>query len=204
MSKRPLTILTAICLGLIVAGASARVALGWGWWSNRELNRASDYVHDVMKLVHENYVAPDAVPYDRLRRDAVHGMVESLDPHSEFLEEKAFSGLDADLRGDFGGVGIHIELRDNRVLVIAPIAGTPAERAGIRRGDEIVAVDATEVSRDVGMDDMVQLLRGEPGTKVSLTLVRTGEKQRLVVPIIREIIKVDSVRSIQVLEGGIG
>ncbi|HOD45858.1 MAG: S41 family peptidase [Opitutaceae bacterium] len=204
MSKRSLTILTAICLGLIVAGASARVALGWGWWSNRELNRASDYVHDVMKLVHENYVAPDAVPYDRLRRDAVHGMVESLDPHSEFLEEKAFSGLDADLRGDFGGVGIHIELRDNRVLVIAPIAGTPAERAGIRRGDEIVAVDATEVSRDVGMDDMVQLLRGEPGTKVSLTLVRTGEKQRLVVPIIREIIKVDSVRSIQVLEGGIG
>ncbi len=204
MSKRSLTILTAICLGLIVAGASARVALGWGWWSNRELNRASDYVRDVMKIVQENYVAPDAVAYDRLRRDAIHGMVESLDPHSEFLEEKAFSGLDADLRGDFGGVGIHIELRENRVLVIAPIAGTPAERAGIRRGDEIVAVDAAEVSRDVGMDDMIQLLRGEPGTKVALTLVRPGEKQRLVVPIVREIIKVDSVRSIQVIEGGIG
>lgn len=204
MSKRSYTILAAVCLGLIVVGGSARLVLGWGWWSNRELNRASDYVHDVMKIVHENYVSPEAVAYDRLRRDAVHGMVEALDPHSEFMEEKAFSGLDADLRGKFGGVGIHIELRNNRVLVIAPIAGTPAERAGIRRGDEIVAVDNTEVSRDVSMDDMVELLRGEPGTKVSLTLIRPGEKQRIVIPIVREVIKVDSVRSVQVLDGGIG
>jgi len=134
----------------------------------------------------------------------VHGLVESLDPHSEFLEEKDFRGLDEDLRGDFGGVGIQIEIRKESVVVIAPIAGTPAERAGIRRGDAIVAVDGKEVTREVGMEGMVNLLRGKPGTKVTLTIQRPGMAARQTIPIVREVIKVESIREVRVLEGGIG
>ena len=204
MLKRLPSIAAGVCLGFIVAGVTTRLALSWSWWPNRELGRSADYVRDVMKLVHDNYVEADDVAYDRLRREAVHGLVESLDPHSEFLEEKDFRGLDEDLRGNFGGVGIQIEIRKESVVVIAPIAGTPAERAGIRRGDAIVAVDGKEVTREVGMEGMVNLLRGKPGTKVTLTIQRPGAAARQTIPIVREVIKVESIRDVRVLEGGIG
>jgi carboxyl-terminal processing protease len=157
-----------------------------------------------MKLVHENYVDKEQSSYDRLTREALHGLVEAMDPHSEFLEEKEFSSLDEEMRGDFGGVGIQVEGREGRFVVIAPIAGTPAEKEGILRGDELQAIDGTPLGAGMGMEDVVARLRGEPGTKVSIKLLRPGASKVYEVQVRRERIRVDSVGEARLLPDGTG
>ena len=125
MLKRILIIALGVALGLMVTGGATRLAWSWNIFPNRELNRSADYVRDVLKLVNENYVEPDQAAYDKLTREALHGLVETLDPHSEFLEARDFQELDEEMRGDFGGIGIQVERRDGRMLVIAPLAGSP-------------------------------------------------------------------------------
>jgi carboxyl-terminal processing protease len=204
MLKRILIIAAGVALGLMVTGGATRLAWSWNIFPNRELNRSADYVRDVLKLVNENYVQPDQAAYDKLTREALHGMVETLDPHSEFLEARDFRELDDEMRGDFGGIGIQVERRDGRMLVIAPLAGSPGERAGILRGDEIIAVDGKAVERDTNMNDVIDLLRGKPQTKVVVKLLRPSTQKQLELTIIREVIKVDSVRDVRVVADGIG
>jgi len=204
MLKRILIIAAGAALGLMVTGGAMRLAWSWNIFPNRELNRSADYVRDVLKLVNENYVQPDQAAYDKLTREALHGMVETLDPHSEFLEARDFRELDEEMRGDFGGIGIQVERRDGRMLVIAPLAGSPGERAGILRGDEIIAVDGKAVERDTNMNDVIDLLRGKPQTKVVVKLLRPSTQKQLELTIIREVIKVDSVRDVRVMADGIG
>jgi carboxyl-terminal processing protease len=141
MFKRFLTLAAGVVLGAVLVEAWPRVAAAWSLWPDRGLSRASARVREVMKLVHENHVDGAAAGYDRLAREALHGMVESLDPHSEFLEKESRAGFEEDLSGEFGGVGIQVETRQDRIIVIAPVAGGPGERAGIQRGDEITSID---------------------------------------------------------------
>ncbi len=204
MRNRVLILALGVFLGFALAGTAAHLAFSWNIFPNRDLNRASDYVKEVMKTVHDNYVDTDKVAYDRLSREALHGLVESLDPHSEFLEAKDFKTLDEEMRGDFGGIGIQVEARDGRILVIAPIAGTPGERAGILRGDEILSVEGFTVSKDTSMDDIVDRLRGKPGTKVSIKLNRPSSQKQIEMTLVRELIKVHSIRDVKVLGDGIG
>ena len=93
MLKRILTLAAGVVLGLALAVVAARVSLAWGLFPNRDLNRSSAYFKEVLQLVNENYVDTDAAAYDKLARSAIHGMVESLDPHSEFLESKDYTNL---------------------------------------------------------------------------------------------------------------
>lgn len=204
MFKRILTLVTGGVLGIAFAVAGVRVAAAWNLWPNRELSRASNYVRDVMRLVNENYVDEKAASYELLSRTALHGMVETLDPHSEFLERKDNEEFEEDLTGEFGGVGIQVETRNNRVVVIAPLAGTPSERAGIQRGDEIVSIDGKVVETSGNIDSVVSRLRGKPKTRVLVGLFRPSTQETLNLTVVREIIKIESVRLVQVLEDGIG
>jgi carboxyl-terminal processing protease len=131
-------------------------------------------------------------------------MVETLDPHSEFLEKKDNEEFEEDLTGEFGGVGIQVETRQNRVVVIAPLAGTPGERAGIQRGDEIVSIDGKAVEPGGNSDVIVSRLRGKPKTRVLVGLFRPATQETLNLTLTREVIKIESVRSVQVLEDRLG
>ena len=203
MFKRILTLASGAVLGIALVVAGARVAAAWNLWPSRDLSRSSNYVRDVMKLVSENYVDDKAASYDQLARSALHGMIETLDPHSEFLEKKDNEEFEEDLTGEFGGIGIQVETRQNRIVVIAPLAGTPSERAGIQRGDEIVSIDGKAVEAG-GSSDIVGKLRGKPKTKVLLGLFRPSTQQTFNLTLVREIIKIDSVRLVHVIDGGIG
>ncbi len=204
MFKRILTVAAGVALGLVLATAGLRVAAAWNIWPNRDLSRASGYVKDVMRLVNENYVDAKAVAYDDLARGALHGMVEALDPHSEFLEKKHREEFEEDITGEFGGVGLQVETRAGRVVIITPMAGTPSERAGLRRGDEIVSIDGKPVEPGNGIDGVVSRLRGKPRTSVRVGLFRPASQDKFNVTLVREIIKIESVRGARLLDDGIG
>ena len=205
MFKRILVIAAGVVLGSALSFLGLRVAQTWNLFPQRELARSSNYVRDVMRLVGENYVDQKAASYDALSRKALHGMIETLDPHSEFLEAKDNKEFEEDLTGEFGGIGIQVETRQNRVVVIAPLAGTPGERAGIQRGDEIVSIDGKPVDPSgVSGDSVVGRLRGKPKTSVIVGLFRPSTKQTLTLTLVREVIQIISVRESRVIGDGIG
>lgn len=203
MGNRFLNLATGVLLGVAASLAAVKVAAAWRWWPDRDLARASGYVREVMELVNAQYVDAAAVPYASLARGALHGMVEALDPHSEFLERASHDQVEEDLSGEFGGIGIQVETRQNRVVVIAPMAGTPGERAGIRRGDEIVAIDGQPVATG-GVDAVVSRLRGRPRTTVTVGIQRPGVREALTLTLTRERIRIESVRGTRVLAEGVG
>ncbi len=204
MFKRILTLTAGAVLGLALGVVGMRVTAAWNLWPNRDLSRSAGYVKDVMRLVNENYVDQEVAGYDLLARSALHGMVETLDPHSEFLEKKENDDFEEDLTGEFGGVGIQVETRNNRIVVIAPLAGTPSERAGIQRGDEIESIDGKVEETSGNIDGIVGKLRGKPKTKVLVGLFRPSSQETLTLTLIREIIKIESVRTVRLIEDGVG
>ena len=203
MLKRIVTIACGIALGLGVSLGAARLAFAWGLFPNRELEKSTSYLRDVLELVNDNYVDGQQAALPELTKAALHGIVESLDPHSEFLESRAYQQLEEDMSSEFGGIGVQVELRKNRVVIVAPIAGTPSDRAGIRRGDEIVRINGTLLDNPT-MDDVVEKLRGKPKSRVTVGLLRPEEKREYEVTLVRELIKTESVRDAQVLPGGVG
>lgn len=199
MLKRIPLIVAGVATGIALTVGAARISNAWSFLPNRELNRAADQVKDVLRLVNEHYVEPKEVSYVELTKSALHGMVESLDPHSEFLEADEMAYLEEQLSGNFSGVGIQVEIREGRVLVIAPIANSPAERAGIERGDEILGVEGKGFDQDVTVDEIVDRLRGRPRSKVTMDLLRSREGRRFQVTLQRETIELESVRAVEVL-----
>lgn len=204
MRSRWLTLLFGSLLGFVLAATAAHYALSWGLLPNRELNRSADYIKDVMRTVNESHFDEDSSSYTKLTNNALHGMLGSLDPHTEFLEAKDFTLLDDEMRGDFGGIGIQVEARNEKIIIIAPIADTPAERAGILRGDEIVSVDGVRVGTDMPVADLIGKLRGAPGSEVFVGLHRPTPERFFEVKLVRERIKVKSVRETKMLPGQIG
>jgi len=203
MVKRILSISLGIVLGSCVALGVARLAFLWGLFADKDLDRSSEYVREVLQLVNENYVEAKSAKYPDLAHAAIHGIAESLDPHSEFMEAKDYEQLQEDMSSEFGGVGIQVELRKSRIVIVAPIAGGPSERAGIQRGDEIVSIDGQRLEK-ASMEGVVDKLRGKPKTRVKLGLYRTSTKRDFEVTIVREMIKTDSVRDVQLLADKIG
>ena len=155
---------------------------------------------EVFKRVKEQYVEDidDAVLFDY----AIRGMVSSLDPHSSFLSKDDFNELKIGTTGRFGGLGIEITMEEGFVKIISPIDDTPASRAGLISGDFITKIDDTLV-KGLTIGEAVKLMRGEPGTSVTITVIREGERQPLVINLIREIIVAKGVKT-ELLEGNIG
>ena len=152
----------------------------------------------VFGMVKSDYVEP--VDEKKLITDAIGGMVAGLDPHSQYFDKKSFREFREGTSGRFVGVGIEIGMEDGLVKVVTPIEGSPAFRAGLKSGDLITKIDDTIV-KGLSMDQAVKRMRGEPGTKVVLTMFRKAEGRTFPVTIVREEIRTVSVRAKMVEPG---
>jgi len=155
---------------------------------------------DVFGLIKSDYVEP--VEDKKLLTEAISGMVASLDPHSAYLDKKAFKELREGTQGKFVGLGIEVGMEDGYVKVISPIEDSPAYKAGLKAGDLITRLDSTPV-KGMTLDEAVKRMRGEPNTKITLTVARKEEDKPLMITIVRQEIKVQSVKA-KVVEPGYG
>ncbi|CAI8942207.1 S41 family peptidase [Methylocaldum szegediense] len=155
---------------------------------------------EVYGRIRQDYVEP--VTDQKLLEDAIRGMLAGLDPHSAYLDQEQYNELKVGTTGQFGGLGIEVGMENGFVKVIAPIDDTPAQKAGIKAGDLIIRLDDKPV-KGMSLNDAVKLMRGEPGSEIVLTVVREGVEQPLKIKIVRDVIKVKSVKS-RLLEEGYG
>jgi len=155
---------------------------------------------EVFGRIQKDYVEP--VTDKKMLEDAIRGMLSGLDPHSTYLDQDQYRELKVGTTGQFGGLGIEVGMEDGFIKVISPIDDTPAQRAGIKPGDLIIRIDEKPV-KGMGLGEAVKLMRGDPGSEIILTVVREGEEQPLNIKIIRDIIKITSVKS-RTLEKGYG
>jgi len=155
---------------------------------------------EIFGRIKQDYVEP--VEDRELLEHAIRGMLSGLDPHSAYLNEEEYKSLQVGTTGEFGGLGIEVGLEDGFVKVIAPIDDTPAQRAGVQAGDLIVKLDDRPI-KGVSLDEAVKLMRGKRGTAITLTIVREGEKEPLSISVVRDVIRVASIKS-RMLEEGFG
>jgi carboxyl-terminal processing protease len=154
----------------------------------------------VLSIVKKDYV--DEKTYKDLIYGAIKGMLSSLDPHSSFMPPESFKEMQVETKGEFGGLGIEITIRDNILTVVAPIEDTPAYKAGVKAGDKIIKING-ESTRDMTLMQAVKKLRGKKGTKVTISVFRKGLKKLKDITIVRGIIKIHSVKS-KLFEDSIG
>jgi len=155
---------------------------------------------EIFGRIKQDYV--ESVEDKALLEYAIRGMLSGLDPHSAYLNQEEYKNLQVGTSGEFGGLGIEVGLEDGFVKVISPIDDTPAQRAGVQAGDIIVKLDDRPI-KGVSLDEAVKLMRGKRGTPITLTIVREGEKKPLNITIVRDVIKVASIKS-RILEEGFG
>ena len=148
----------------------------------------SDYVEDISD--------------SQLLNDAIKGMLGGLDPHTVYLDPESYREMNIDTHGEFGGLGLEVTLEDGVIRVVAPIDGTPADKAGLKAGDLIISLDGIKVEGQ-SLDEAVSLMRGEPGSEIILTIVREDRPQPFDVTLERAIIHIESVRG-QLLDPGFG
>lgn len=203
MFKRVLlTIAAAVPAGLALA-LGLQMVTGRAPIFGGEAARQAAQVEEVLRLVNKYYVREADADYSKLTESALDGMLHALDPHSDFMSRREYGDFKDDTRGEFGGIGVHIEMRDKRLTVVAPIAGTPGERAGLLRGDQFVKVDGKEMD-GLSLDKCLDLLRGAPGSSVAVSVFRPRTKETLERTIVREVIKVQSVRDARMITPTIG
>ncbi len=145
----------------------------------------------VLNLIESQYV--DETNTTALINKALKGLLSNLDAHSAYMDAKSFKDLNIQTKGEFGGLGIVVGMKKGALTVIAPIDDTPAQRAGIKAGDIILKIN-NKSTLGMTIDETVSLMRGKPKTKIKLTVVRKGETKPLVIEIIRDIIKIESVK----------
>ncbi|MFQ3788599.1 S41 family peptidase [Halomonas sp. A29] len=155
---------------------------------------------EVFERIKRAYV--EEVDDSTLLRNAMRGMLSELDPHSAYLDRNEFQSLRESTEGEFGGIGIEVGLEEGRLTVITPIDDTPASRAGLRARDVIISIDGNSTER-LSLQESVTLMRGEPGSQIRLSILRSGEEAPLDVTLTREVIRTESVRS-EMLEAGYG
>jgi carboxyl-terminal processing protease len=180
------------------------LSVGHGVFAERENTQATLPVEelrtfsDVFGRIKQDYVVD--VDDKELIEYAIRGMLSGLDPHSAYLDAEQFTELQVGTTGQFGGLGIEVGMEDGFVKVIAPIDDTPAQRAGVKAGDLVIRLDDTPV-KGMTLSEAVKIMRGKPGTKIVLTIVRDGLDKPIEISITRDIIKVKSVKS-RMLEPG--
>jgi carboxyl-terminal processing protease len=144
----------------------------------------------ILNIIEKEYV--DEVNTTTLVNKALKGLLTNLDAHSAYMDTKSFKELDVQTKGEFGGLGISVGMRDGVLTVIAPLRDTPAYKAGIKAGDIILKID-DKATLGMTIDEAVNLMRGKPGTEITLTIVRKNEPKPLKIKIVRDIIKIQSV-----------
>ncbi|MBN3038046.1 MAG: S41 family peptidase [Candidatus Omnitrophica bacterium] len=156
---------------------------------------------DALTLIRSDYV--EDTKYKDLIYGALKGMLSSLDPYSQFLDPDAYKEVKVETEGEFGGLGIEITVKDGILTIISPIDDTPAFKVGLKADDKIVKIE-DELTKEITLMEAVKKLRGKPGTKVNITVMREGVAKLLDFTITRDIIKIKSIRKAKVFEGDIG
>ena len=155
---------------------------------------------EVLERVKQEYVEP--VEDSALIESAVRGMVTDLDPHSQFLDSKEYEEIRISTTGNYSGVGLEVHMASNKVTIVAPIDDTPAAKAGLKSGDQIVSIDGIDVNKH-NVNDTIGRMRGKPGTKVVITVARADEPDPIDFSLVRSHVKVKSVWS-EMLEPDFG
>ncbi len=195
-------------VGLVLAGVVAGVLLSLhlSAVAQRELVRSPLPYEDLRTLtevfgrIKSDYVEP--VEDKKLIGEAINGMLTGLDPHSAYLDQDAFKELQVGTQGEFGGLGIEVGMEDGFVKVVSPIEDTPAFRAGLKPGDLIIKIDDTP-TKGMTLNDAVKRMRGAPKTSIKLTILRKDEQKTFDVTLVRDKIRVQSVKS-KMIEPGYG
>ena len=179
-------LVVAAVLSVSFAGMQKAVS-AWG-----SLNQRLQVFMQVLELVKSDYVEKK-VDDQKLIYGAIKGMLDSLDdPYTRFMEPKPFREMQMRMKGSYSGIGIYIGIKDKKITVISPIPDTPASKAGLRSGDTIVSIDG-KLTRDMGLEEAVSMIRGEKGTTVKLGIVKRGQKEKRDHSIVRDNIVVKSV-----------
>ena len=201
MNKRKLFLLALIIVvaftGLMVSKWSLIETVSA--YENEHYDRIKTFA-EALSLIKKNYV--EDVEDKDLLYGAVKGMLISLDPHSSFMTPDIYTEMKIDTKGEFGGLGIQISIKDNMLTVIAPIEDTPAYRLGVKAGDKIIKIN-DESTKDMSIYDAVSKLRGPKGTSVTITIIRKDLEEAKDITIIRDIIEIKSVKS-RMLDDDIG
>ncbi len=195
-NKKAIFVLVALLL-LLTGWSSLKAKTGEG---NPDVYQYLRLFSDVLNIVQDNYV--EKIDLKKLMYGAVSGMLRELDPHSSFLKPEEYKELQVETKGKFGGLGIEISMKDGILTVVSPLEGTPADKAGIQAGDQIVRID-DQPTQDMSLTEAVQKMRGAKGTKVKLTIVRKGERKPLEFELVRDTISIQSVKW-RTLEPGYG
>ncbi len=195
--NRPLKVFLVIGVAVIFWAIGANVYRA-NLANGEETYKGLKLFTDVIELIEKNYV--EEVDTEKLMQKAIQGMVRSLDPHSSFLPPEAFEELQVDTHGEFGGIGIVITMKDGILTVVSPIEGTPAYKAGIQAGDKIIKVDDIS-TQEMELWEAVKQMRGKQGTKVVLTIMREKEPELIEFTLVRDIIPIESVKSMMLRPG---
>ena len=193
-----------ILIGLVAGGVGLSVILFGGHGLNlvsavdRSTYEDLEAFTNVLAIVRKNYV--EETETQALIEGAINGMLGALDPHSAYLTPDSYKELQVDTEGSFGGLGIEITLRDGILTVVSPIEDTPAYRAGVQAGDQIIKIN-DELTKDMSLIQAVKKMRGKQGTEITISVRREGVPRLIDVSIIREVIKIRSVKS-KILEDG--
>ncbi|MHB1843639.1 MAG: S41 family peptidase [Deltaproteobacteria bacterium] len=164
------------------------------------LYRELDVFTRVLADIENNYV--ETVDEKRLVYGAIRGMLATLDPHSLFMDPQQYQQMKADTTGEFGGLGLEVTLRGGTLVVVSPIDDTPAARAGMEPGDQILQIDGVS-TRDISLSQAIEKMQGPPGTKVELLLLRHGFAQPRPISIVREHIRINPVDA-RLVDGSVG
>src|SRR6202012_6245002 len=177
-------------LGLVGGFAAAMFALPQARGANDSSAYSQlDLFSDAFERVRANYVRP--VKDGELIDAAIQGMVSNLDPHSSYMDAKMYGDMQITTKGQFGGVGIEVTQEDGLIKVISPIDGTPASRAGIKTGDRIAGIDGNAIA-GLPLNEAIDKMRGPEGSKITLTILREGEKKPFDVTLQRAVVQVDA------------
>ncbi|NLZ62285.1 MAG: S41 family peptidase [Lentisphaerae bacterium] len=193
----PLLIFAALLLGNLLLGFRVYSAEAKAQGAEDILENI-DMMMEVLQLIRKNYVDADQVKANELLQGAIAGMVMSLDPYSNFLPPSEMKQLMEETEGEFGGVGISVSFKDEQLVVVATIDGTPAHKAGILAGDVIVAVDGRRLI-GTRLDEAVKMLRGPNGSKVTVTIQRPDVEEEFSLELTRAMIPLESVAGVKVL-----
>src|SRR6266566_5177601 len=191
-----------VIYGVVTAALSVNLLIGGLIFLNSAQAAEQDKAYPslelfsyVMEKVRKDYVDGQKLTYQELVYGALKGMLNTLDPHSEFMDPEKYKELQNDTQGSFGGLGIVIAVKDNFVTVVAPMEDTPGFKAGILTGDRIIKIDGKSTEK-MGVQDAVKTLRGEPGTEVRMTVLRPSSNKIKEYKLTRAVINVDMVKDI--------
>ncbi len=198
MERRPSILTTAflllaLCAVSFAAGAATQSA-NQPKETNEDVYKYLQPFADALAIIREKYVDVDKTDPKTLVYGALNGMVNTLDPFSQFMPPDEYKDMQTETSGKFGGLGIEIALKDDRLTIVSPIEGTPADKAGLKSGDKIIKI-GDESTAAMSINDAVKRLRGKVGTKVTITVLREGLGEPFDVTLVRDNIKIESIHA---------